>query len=147
MSEQIPDDLGTGIPPIGGKSMQELVEYGRDLEVNGTNFDDLTEGQSFSYISGEHRFSVKVLGGRSYSRFHNEDRPLVAVERVGEDGEVLDSSGGMLLGVSLTGDGNFPMLYLPPEGSEYVPFIIETLSSPDEQSSGKLLVLRSVLPS
>ena len=143
MSEYFPEDLGTGIPPIRGKTMSEIINLGREIAATGTSFDDLIEGQTYNYISGSDRFFVTILDGQNFSKLHNADRPLVTVQRVTYDGQVLDSSGGILLGVSLTGDGNFPMPFLPPEESEYVPFVIETLPSTDEPEACKVRVLRS----
>ena len=138
---EFPEDLGTGIPPIGGKSMYELVGVGRELMTSGTRLEDLAAGQTFHYLHASYRYTLTVLEGNGFSKWMGRAMPLVLMERVNDVGEVLDSSGGIFLGVTLTGDGNFPMLYLPPDGSEYIPFILETLPTPDEPNSGVVRIL------
>jgi hypothetical protein len=144
MTEKFPEDMNTGIPPIHGKSMFEYYTAGKVLEATGVNIDDVRPGQTLHYPTGRYRYYVTKQDGERRSRFFMDRTatyPIVEVGRTDESGEVIDRTVGLLIGVSLSGDGNFPVPFLPREGEEFQAISLEGLPSPDNPDESARLML------
>lgn len=132
------DDMGTGIPAINGLSMRERVRRGEELDRIGTQFTDLKEGEAYIYeYSGGYWRLVILSGFFKSSWLRNDDGayPLVAVEHLNLEGEVIEGTSGLLIGVDVCGDGNTPTDHIPPSGHRHIPLLIETIPSPDDPSA------------
>lgn len=111
------------------RNFWEVGDLSDRLKNEGKDYKELKEGEVYEYGLNNHDYSIHILGfGMPKSNYllESEIRPIVRID-IHFFGELQDSTAGILLGTSITGDGAGLCSYLPPAGHDYVACMVEAL--------------------